>query len=386
MEASSQPVALPLLADPAGYRPCTVPFRGPGDAPGELTPAERTWVDVFRRSIPSFQKRAAADDSVTDAESRAARFAERYAAILDELESNPESNGGPPDIVVLCRLRELVLREVGFEDIFRKVKVTENAKALALLPDILKLVDAVEDPSQRLEHLIRGVFAGNIFDLGAPASTELFDKDGMSFLTTLDKMLERPWVIDHLDRLREVWVTKTWKKAIIFVDNAGADVILGILPLARELLRRGTQVALAANEVPALNDITYSELLDVLSKVDESKVDIDVSEALDAGRLLVVSSGNDLPVIDLSLISPELAFVADDADLIVLEGMGRSIETNLYASFKCDSLNLGMIKHQEVATFLEGRLYDCVISFKEAAQTKPRPVAKLQPVAEPVFA
>eukprot|EP00850_Spirogloea_muscicola_P026299 SM006552S20496 [mRNA] locus=s6552:223:811:+ [translate_table: standard] len=82
-----------------------------------------------------------------------------------------------------------------------------------------------------------------------------------------------------------------------------------------------------------------------LWQVDESKVDIDVSEALDAGRLLVVSSGNDLPVIDLSSISPELAFVSDDADLIVLEGMGRSIETNLYASFKCDSLNLGMYVH-----------------------------------------
>ena len=31
-------------------------------------------------------------------------------------------------------------------------------------------------------------------------------------------------------------------QAVIFVDNSGADVILGILPFARELLRRGTQV------------------------------------------------------------------------------------------------------------------------------------------------
>lgn len=29
---------------------------------------------------------------------------------------------------------------------------------------------------------------------------------------------------------------------MIFVDNSGADIILGILPFARELLRRGTQV------------------------------------------------------------------------------------------------------------------------------------------------
>ena len=31
-------------------------------------------------------------------------------------------------------------------------------------------------------------------------------------------------------------------QAVIFVDNSGADIILGIMPFARELLRRGTQV------------------------------------------------------------------------------------------------------------------------------------------------
>lgn len=31
-------------------------------------------------------------------------------------------------------------------------------------------------------------------------------------------------------------------QAVIFVDNSGADVILGILPFARELLRHGAQV------------------------------------------------------------------------------------------------------------------------------------------------
>lgn len=35
-----------------------------------------------------------------------------------------------------------------------------------------------------------------------------------------------------------------YKKALLFVDNSGADVVLGMLPLARELLRRGTEVSL----------------------------------------------------------------------------------------------------------------------------------------------
>lgn len=34
------------------------------------------------------------------------------------------------------------------------------------------------------------------------------------------------------------------KRALLFVDNSGADVVLGMLPFARELLRRGTEVCL----------------------------------------------------------------------------------------------------------------------------------------------
>jgi type II pantothenate kinase len=65
-------------------------------------------------------------------------------------------------------------------------------------------------------------------------------------------------------------------------------------------------------------------------------------------------------------VSIELAEAAAGADLVVLEGMGRSIETNLRARFSCDSLNIGMIKHPEVAQALGGRLYDCVCQFRRA--------------------
>lgn len=62
-----------------------------------------------------------------------------------------------------------------------------------------------------------------------------------------------------------------------------------------------------------------------------------------------MSSGLGLPVIDLRSVSQSLATEAvDKTDLVVLEGMGRAIETNLNAAFKCDALKLGMIKHPEV--------------------------------------
>ena len=43
----------------------------------------------------------------------------------------------------------------------------ENDAAVELLPAVLAKVDAVEDINDRLELLLKGVLAGNIFDLGA---------------------------------------------------------------------------------------------------------------------------------------------------------------------------------------------------------------------------
>ncbi|XP_020110858.1 uncharacterized protein At2g17340-like isoform X3 [Ananas comosus] len=262
----------------------------------------------------------------------------------------------------IALLRELVLRELGFVDIFKKVKDEENAKAISLFEDVVRLNDAIEDEGKRVENLIRGILAGNIFDLGSAQLAEVFARDGMSFLASCQNLVSRPWVIDDLDAFKMSWTKKSWKKAVIFVDNSGADLVLGILPFARELLRHGTKVILAANDLPSINDVTYPELIEIIAKLKDENGQL---AGVDASGLLVVNSGNDLPVIDLTAVSPELAFMASDADLVILEGMGRAIETNLYAQFKCDSIKIGMVKHPEVAQFLGGRLYDCVFKYNE---------------------
>lgn len=81
-----------------------------------------------------------------------------------------------------------------------------------------------------------------------------------------------------------------------------ADVLLGMLPLARELLRRGAQrVVLAANATPTINDVTADELAPLLEAA--GKLDTLIGSALQGGRLSVVSSGNDIAVIDLRKVS-----------------------------------------------------------------------------------
>ncbi|RYR58207.1 hypothetical protein Ahy_A05g023873 [Arachis hypogaea] len=384
MESASELVEFPLLQTPieANYRACTIPYRFPSDNPRKPTPTEISWIDLFYNSIPSFKKRAESDPSVSDAATKAEKFAQRYGDILEDLKKDPESHGGPPDCILLCRLREQVLRELGFTDIFKKVKDEENAKAISLFGDVVRLNDAIEDEGKRLENLVRGIFAGNIFDLGSAQLAEVFSKDGMSFLASCQNLVPRPWVIDDLDKFKAKWSKKSWKKAsfmhidrynfiisymsavIIFVDNSGADIILGILPFARELLRRGSQVVLAANELPSINDVTYPELVEIISKLKDEEGHL---MGVSISNLLIANSGNDLPVIDLTRVSQELAYLASDADFVILEGMGRGIETNLYAQFKCDSLKIGMVKHPEVAQFLGGRLYDCVFKYNEVS-------------------
>ena len=387
--------ALPQLVV-EGYRATTFDYDPPADADPSTRVGKEKWIAVFRASIPEFSRRAASDPRVADASALARRFAASFDADLDRVASGDHASlfEGAPTVLKLCGLRDRALRDLGFEDCFLDVKTAENAKALATLPSVLREIDAIRDPGARIEALVRGVFAGNVFDLGAAASAARHEDGDGGFEATRAGLRRRPWCVDHLDAFRDAWLasatTETtkdvvsdvvsfpspWKKCVLFVDNAGADVVLGMLPLCRELLRGGAEVVLAANERPSINDVTARELRALLPRVAEAERARHVfnenenvhnenvfQRALDTNTLVVVSSGSDLPVIDLSRVSAELVDAARGADLVVLEGMGRGIETNLFARFACDALNLGMVKHPEVAQCLRGTLYDCVCRF-----------------------
>lgn len=296
----------------------------------------------------------------------------RFAKICDALEADPAADlPGFGRVAIncstLCRLRDTCLRDAGFYDPYAALKADENAKALDLLPGVLSELDAVADPLERLHAAVRGVFAGNVFDLGAPKMVEKYEAGvsaGEMFRDARRDLLSRPWAVDKLDELSARFAAgrPPHARAVVFCDNAGSDVVLGMLPFMRELLRRGTDVVVAVNSVPSINDITVPEMRGIM----EASSDIDpavLGSAWREGRWRLVSSGNDQPVIDLRRVSVEVAEEARGADLVVLEGMGRGIETNLHAKFTVESLKLAMIKHEEVATCLGGRLYDCVCQY-----------------------
>jgi damage-control phosphatase, subfamily II, stand-alone protein len=343
------------LANPAQYVAC------PWDLTADLG-GRRYWVDLFKRqlSIALDLGIAAASDAAA-ARARAADCQVEFFSTFDAFAAKPATYGRV-DILILDRWRDSILRRHGFVDPYWNLKQRENTKALPLLPAVCRELDELPEREQP-QAVISGVLAGNIFDMGAESVARDFLAAGRDFHHTRQSLSPRPWQIDDLDRFADrIAAGPTHRKAVFFVDNAGSDFLLGAVPMIRWLARRGTQVVLAANTGPTLNDMTIDE-------VNAWWPRIVAAEASFAGLPIQrVATGTCEPLIDLSHISPELNAAAADADLVILEGMGRGVESNLEAAFSCDALNVAMIKDQAVAARHGAKVLDCVCQFVPAAR------------------
>lgn len=85
---------------------------------------------------------------------------------------------------------------------------------------------------------------------------------------------------------------------MVFVDNAGVDFVLGILPLVRELVKQNTDVVIAANSCPALNDITYKEAQKCIKRAADECLFL--KQALIDNKVIIVQNGQSGPCLDLS--------------------------------------------------------------------------------------
>ncbi|KAF5957511.1 hypothetical protein HYC85_004736 [Camellia sinensis] len=375
----------PLLADPKTYEPNTIDLSDHSEL--------EYWFTVLSEHLPDLVDKAVASEGGTDdAKRRGDAFARAFSAHLARLMEEPAAYG-KLGLANLLALREECLREFYFVDAYRSIKQRENEASLAVLPDLLMEIDSMNEET-RLLTLIEGVLAANIFDWGSRACVDLYHKGTIIEIYRMSrKKMQRPWRVDDFDLFKERMLGSGDKKppphkrALLFVDNSGADVILGMLPLARELLRRGTEVVLVANSLPALNDVTAMELPDIVAEAAKhcdiihraaeaggllvdamiNIQDVSKENSVSAVPLMVVENGCGSPCIDLRQVSSELAAAAKDADLIILEGMGRALHTNFNARFKCDALKLAMVKNQRLAEkLIKGNIYECVCRYEPA--------------------
>jgi uncharacterized protein with ATP-grasp and redox domains len=342
------------LADPEHYVACSWDLTT--DAQGRAY-----WLDLFKRHLAMILDLGVAaavkrSENRSVALGRAASCRDEFMARFDAYGANPPSFGRVT-ILTLDRWRDGILRSHGFVDAFADLKDRENAKVLPLLPQICRELDSSDEKSQ-LDAIIRGVFAGNLFDMGSDIAAKSYLDAGHDFLVTRQSIVARPWLIDNYDLFaRRIQNEPPHRKAVYFIDNAGSDFLLGALPMMRWLARRGTHVVLAANERPALNDMTMDDVAAWWPRI------IETEPSLAGLPIELICTGTGEPLIDLSQISPGLNAAAKDADLVILEGMGRGVESNFDAQFSCDWLILAMIKDQAVAWRHGGKLFDCVCRF-----------------------
>jgi len=344
------------------------------------------------------------------------RFEQAYHSWLEDMKQpdwHPAS-GEAPTLLWMVREKERLVREYGCGDVFAAMKDEEGQVALALYPELCAELDGKSELALSpdgvpavLELALACCLAGNLFDAGAAwlIASEAncvddecevdLDSDGEPGLLLNNAKVadtfraarafcERDggWHYDDAAALSSRLTAKDGsgrpiRRAVVFCDNAGADT-MGMVLLARTILQMmgdDAMVALTANSSPALNDVTFAELE---AFVDEARrADAVVDDMLQSGRLVLLPSGQDSTLLDLGSISNELhAWVTSELDivtshdewLIVLDGMGRSLESNFqayeYVTQGTSVLTLAMIKSEINARRLEANVKDCVVRLR----------------------
>ena len=320
------------------------------------------WLDLFCRHFETVLNHASTRYA-RQGPKRVGMARQAFQQLIAQLRSDPKSlPHGRLNVMELGRARDKILRDSGIDDPFALVKQQQNAAALPQYSDVVHRLHVLEDDVMWLR-LIQCALAGNLFDVGSLGAVER-TAAGQGFLAAVDMIQPRPWLVDHYDRLAEDLLQgppAKWGKAAVFVDNAGFDFVLGVMPLVREMALRGTAIVLAANERPVLNDLTADETVALVERM--AAADEDLAALIQAGMMEVVSTGGNEAMIDLSQVSDELNAAVSDADLVILEGMGRAVESNFNAGFRVDCLSLALLKDPQVAARLGGKEYDCVCKY-----------------------
>jgi uncharacterized protein with ATP-grasp and redox domains len=346
------------LTDAETYRPCDWDL-------GLDAEGRSYWLELFRWHFDAVVRPILVEEHPELPAERLDALRSEYWSRLDDIERHPQ-RWTPLDVLRLTELRREYERRFGFDDPFRAIKQRENEAALELLPGLLSELDAATPDRQR-DLLVQGLMAGNIFDLGSIATIKRHRDGETAFRQTRASQPARPWFQDDVDAWWRRWQRQAaYTHAIVFVDNAGSDILLGIVPLARWMLARGTRVTLAANSEAALNDITADELMPLVERV--GALDGAIGQALVRHRLRVSATGSQVPLLDLMRLDEDFVARTADADLVILHGMGRSVESNRRARFACDALWSAVLKDERVAAHVGGKLYDCIFRFSPAAR------------------
>jgi uncharacterized protein with ATP-grasp and redox domains len=240
----------------------------------------RTYLDCY----PCFIRQA-----LTASRMAGADEAQQRAVLLKTLDVLRESDPArtPPEIS--DPVHSLVREETGVADPYRAAKQSGTRHALDMYPRLKQIVAGSSDP---LDTAIRLSIAGNIIDLGAQDSYDLWG--------TVERVLEQPFAID--DRAAFRAALGAADEVLYVADNAGETVFDRVLIEALDV-----PVIYAVRGGPIINDATYQDAV-------EAGID---------GVATIVSSGLAMAGVVLERCSDEFRQLYDRAGLIIAKGQGN---------------------------------------------------------------
>ena len=194
----------------------------------------------------------------------------------------------PPEIA--HQVHRIVADTISASDLYREAKRKSTEDALALYPDLKKLVEQSADP---LDTAIRISIAGNIIDFGAYDHIE-------DLHSVVDRVILQPYDINDTKNFRKK--LSCANQVLFLADNAGETVFDRILIETLEL-----PVIYAVKGGPILNDALMEDA--VAAGVHQCAT--------------LISNGSDAPGTILPLCSNEFCQIYDEMSLVIAKGQAN---------------------------------------------------------------
>jgi uncharacterized protein with ATP-grasp and redox domains len=293
---------------------------------------------------------------------------EEFCGFLDGFERDLDPKG-PRTVNELVHRRQEIFTGYGIPDPYKDLKKTDNERALALLKECPDTIPRDVPEDDRLRWIVSLVMAGNLLDMGSAEARRLHKDAKVGVFERTAEVAGKKWFRDHLDqfesRLRKGPAGDG--SIVICIDNAGAEIVLGVTTFAKHLASLGYSCTIASNEVPALNDMTAAETVPLLDTIAE--IDFELKYLLNEGTLSVISSGSVTSGLNMLRVSGEFDRIASRAELLILFGQGRAVETNWNTRLSMPWARIATVKDPSVAEAVGCQVFDPVMTYAGLQQT-----------------
>lgn len=199
----------------------------------------------------------------------------------------------PPELAM--PIYEKIVEMTGCEDPYLAIKEEGNQQALAVYPQVEKVVLESDD---RLLSAARFAIAGNIIDYGA---AEKFDVEGL-----MEQCQVIPLAVDHSQKMKDtIGALKKGDTVLYLHDNCG-EIVYDKLVL-EYLKELEVNITMVVRGGAIINDATLVE-----------------AEAVGLDKYgMVISNGVTCPGTPVELCSEEFLGLYNSADLIISKGQGN---------------------------------------------------------------